>query len=396
SYTCHTPDEWLSVSTKLGSEPNFNNVAAQNIRISGQLWPSGIVKYKLNQTLSFNDIIEVKKAFDEYHTKTCIRFEPATEDDQDYVSIEMDSELEGGLANVCKNQNGGYQFARFGGESRNMATMVHELAHSLCLGHEHQRRDRDNYLDFQNCANFPLKLSPDYYSAKGIYDYASQMHYPCNRCEGAPLWTSSHPGLSVLDVDTINALYDCQGCHRHRWRPALSLTNKEIGNMHHFDQFDTHGSPIFPCRTVIEGELIAGRYNHDAKSCTVSHNAQQHSMLTDVEILTVPGGFNGQCSVYKLVNLSEASVKTAVQVGTGFIFRNWKSYLAYANVTSVNGVTGTAVGKVWVFDNNSFQNTAELPFEGKGYNSPDGRVLSCVVDTDCMLKQLFLERQQGK
>ncbi|ODM95154.1 Zinc metalloproteinase nas-1 [Orchesella cincta] len=373
TYTCQTPDEWLSVSTK------------------DQLWPSGIVKYKLHQTLSFNDILEVKKAFDEYHTKTCIRFQPAKDDDQDFVSIELDNDI-CGKAHVCKQ--GGYQYAKFGGECRNMATMVHELAHTLCLGHEHQRSDRDNYLNFQNCNEIPLKNSPDSYSSKGIYDYVSQMHYDCNSCF-AGRHICGHtltPGLSALDVDFINALYNCQGCHRHRWRPAESLTNEEIGNMQHFNQYATDGTPIFPCRTVVGTELITGLYNPSEKSCTASYINLKQTMRTGVEVLTIPGGFDGQCSIYKLVDRAEVSLKTAVQVGTSFRYKNWKSFLAYANVTSFRVVTGVAVGKIWVFDGKNFDNRAELPFDDRGYNSPVSQILSCIVDTDCMIKQLFLER----
>ncbi|CAL8136708.1 unnamed protein product [Orchesella dallaii] len=165
-----------------------------------------------------HDKIIVHQAFDEYHKKTCIKFEQWNKRDNDYIEIDVVED-----PNVCAKSNlckiGGYQFAKFSRNCLSMAAVVHEMGHALCLSHEHQRADRDKYVSFHNCTSNQKIRDPDRYTAKGIYDYASQMHHRCHQCEyggwpSAPNVTKcgmeTTPGLSVLDADTINDLFDCQ------------------------------------------------------------------------------------------------------------------------------------------------------------------------------------------
>ncbi|ODM94826.1 Zinc metalloproteinase nas-6, partial [Orchesella cincta] len=330
--TCDTPDEWLSGDTHIQHNDSVTNetFAFQNIRTFGPKWPGGVVKYKISTTLTSSDIDEIQKAFEEYHTKTCIRFQPWEKGDIDFVSIELNNDV-CGIAHVCKI--GGDQFAQFGQNCRNMATMIHELGHSICLGHEHQRIDRDDHLSFSSCIRKPRKTEPFRYSAKGFYDYASQMHYTCNWCEGG--WPSipnvencgeqATRGLSVLDVDSINALYNCQGCNRHRWIGVDSLTQEDKGNMHTFGY-----EAIYPCRAVYDGAIIAGTYNDTKKTCAISDGTQVQEFKRDFELLTIPGGLDAKCSVYQLV-------------GTSFKHYGWTSYIAYGNDAAVQNY----VGNVW-------------------------------------------------
>ncbi|ODM89779.1 Zinc metalloproteinase nas-1 [Orchesella cincta] len=83
--------------------------------------------------------------------------------DPDYVNIEI-NETTCGYSNVCRL--GGYQFAQFGQNCRNMNTMIHELGHSLCLGHEHQRQDRNFYLEFNGCPPDSIHPAQDYTNAE--------------------------------------------------------------------------------------------------------------------------------------------------------------------------------------------------------------------------------------
>lgn len=174
-------------------------------------WPNGVVKYELHSSLTANDLIEVNKAFDIYHKKTCIRFERRLSGEAAYVSIENDPNT-CGLASMCRQ--GGYQFARFGGSCRTAAVIVHELGHTLCFGHENSRADRDNYLSYP-CNDAGGKDTG--FDTLGLfYDYRSSMHYGCNSCmvpKMADVSTDMCGGdyLSVLDVEKINAFYDCSG-----------------------------------------------------------------------------------------------------------------------------------------------------------------------------------------
>lgn len=174
-------------------------------------WPNAIVKYELHSSLTSDDIIEVRKAFDEYHQKTCIRFQERLSGEAAYVSIENDPTT-CGLANMC--MLGGYQFARFGGNCRSAAVMIHELGHTLCFGHEQTREDRDNFLSFP-CGNAGTK-DVGFDTLGLFYDYKSSMHYACTDCIVPKMSDVSkemcnNDVLSVLDVDKLNSFYDCAG-----------------------------------------------------------------------------------------------------------------------------------------------------------------------------------------
>jgi len=133
-YTCETPDRWLQASDAVhhnltlgSSEETDSQVELQHFLL-GKLWPNGEVKYKIHSSFTPQDISELKKAFEEYHTKTCIRFVPWKTGAVDFVSVEIDlrDKTLCGRANVCKI--GSYQYAKFGTNCRFMATMVHELS----------------------------------------------------------------------------------------------------------------------------------------------------------------------------------------------------------------------------------------------------------------------------
>jgi len=50
-------------------------------------WESAVVPYEIASGFSSKDKEMLKKAMDEYHQKTCIRFTKRTKDDDDYIYI---------------------------------------------------------------------------------------------------------------------------------------------------------------------------------------------------------------------------------------------------------------------------------------------------------------------
>lgn len=190
---------------------SFIDISAQRNFGTWGKWPNGIVKYEFHSSLTASDIVEVNKAFDEYHRKTCIRFQKRASGEASYVSIENEPST-CGLAHVCRT--GGYQFAQFGGSCRSAGTMVHELGHTLCFGHEQSREDRDNYMEYPCGSGGGKDMGFD---INLFFDYKSVMHYGCDNCmkpKMADVSTSmcgSGGVLSVLDTEKVNAFYDCAG-----------------------------------------------------------------------------------------------------------------------------------------------------------------------------------------
>ncbi|CAL8136219.1 unnamed protein product [Orchesella dallaii] len=392
---CNVPSSWLSGNPTIqrstsssGQVPYVSGINFYNTYLWSK-WPQGRVKYKLNATLTASDITEVRKAFNEYHTKTCIQFLPWEQGDVDFVSIERDDNT-CGLAHVCKI--GGYQFAQFGGGCRTMSTMVHELGHTLCLGHEHQREDRDDYVTYSGCHQVPTKYTNNHVP-KGIYDYRSIMHYWCdanNACFGGrPLTPNVNncggavtTGLSVFDVDGINSLYNCQGCTRHRWRPAQSLTQADRGNLHNFGHYSQDGNPLYPCRALYHGSVSVGTFDDATKSCRIYY-AGVVSVTENVEVLTIPGGLSQSCYKYELVSRTTASPRTAIPAGSSN-WDGWVRYIAYASKTLANGVTDKTFGTVSTYTQSSFTYSADMPSSSGIYYTLDYDVLSCRLDDECM------------
>lgn len=180
-------------------------------------WPNARVPYTLDPNFDSKQKAEVARAFENYQSKTCVRFVPKQAADNDYVQILRDDNT-CGLAEMCRK--GGPQFAKFGGSCIGWGTMTHELGHTLCFGHEQTRPDRDNYIswDTNKCKPHNKDNANDFTTLDLLYDYVSLQHYEGECYNGCiipkiPGVTKCGSGgdLSVLDAEKINAFYNCGG-----------------------------------------------------------------------------------------------------------------------------------------------------------------------------------------
>ena len=180
-------------------------------------WPNARIPYTLDPNFDDHQRAEVARAFENYHNNTCVRFVPREESDTDFVEILRDDKT-CGLAQVCKV--GGAQFAKFGGVCINSGTMTHELGHTLCFGHEQSRSDRDDWIewDAKICEPHGIDNKDHFTTLDLFYDYVSIQHYEgeCyNGCIKPKMKGVTKCGsggtLSVLDVEKINAFYECKG-----------------------------------------------------------------------------------------------------------------------------------------------------------------------------------------
>ena len=187
--------------------------------LKGNKWIHGIVPYTINPSFPRQQRELIHQAIQDFATKTCIRFVPKTRNHRDYVDIQYDRSVDCGVANICR-WGRGMQFAKIGRNCINdLQTYVHELAHSICMAHEHKRADRDEYVVLnrnRNPNHHDYRVEGSDYTTLGLlYDYESVMHYPCpiDFRPKSPHVTGCRTGrsLSVLDAEKINAFYNCGG-----------------------------------------------------------------------------------------------------------------------------------------------------------------------------------------
>ncbi|KAH8359015.1 hypothetical protein KR093_003871 [Drosophila rubida] len=204
------------------SEGNRNGLLALSTH-----WPGGVVPYEIKGQFSTQELENIKHAFKEYHSKTCIRFTPRTKE-KDYISIV--SGKTGCWSSI--GRLGGRQEVNLQSPNclRTYGTPIHELMHALGFLHEQNRHERDGYVQVLSenikptmLANFD-KGSARQHSGYGVdYDYASVMHYsPTSFTKnGQPTLKAlrsskdvaqmgQRRGFSAGDVRKINAMYKCK------------------------------------------------------------------------------------------------------------------------------------------------------------------------------------------
>ena len=156
-------------------------------------WPGGNVYYSFSNNVS---AVKQKAFLDgmaEWATFANLHFIPYT-NEANYVLVYEATGAEGGASMV--GMVGGQQTILIGPTSWNRPTICHELGHTLGLVHEHQRSDRNSYVNVltNNIApgqagNFVLLSSSQNQTP---YDFLSIMHYSRTNLSVSPL-------LDVID-----------------------------------------------------------------------------------------------------------------------------------------------------------------------------------------------------
>lgn len=109
-------------------------------------WPKGKIPYTISPSYTETEKSVIRSAMTEWEKKTCIRFIPKTTSHKDYVEITPSD----GSSYYCYShvgRVGGRQRMKMYGECIRQAAMVHELGHVIGFNHEHQRPDRDDFIN---------------------------------------------------------------------------------------------------------------------------------------------------------------------------------------------------------------------------------------------------------
>jgi hypothetical protein len=139
-------------------------------------WPNGVIPYLLAPGTSSSAATAIADAIREWETKTPIRFVQRS-NQSDYVIF-----VSTGSGSTCSSwlgRIGGGQEINYSGNGR--GCLVHEIGHAVGLSHEHNRNDRDLYIDI-NYSNIAGNAASQFRLASnstdvGTYDFNSVMHY---------------------------------------------------------------------------------------------------------------------------------------------------------------------------------------------------------------------------
>lgn len=180
------------------------------------LWTDGIMFYEFASNISSTNRTRVRSSMNLIENVSPVRF-VEREDEINYIHIQS---LGGNFSYV--GMLGGAQDLSL--YNYNLPyTIVHELTHALGRYHQHQRNDRDNYIQVNtgcissDCqSQYTIAGSYSYQS----YDFLSVMHYGQYDCSTGCVTMTCLPGneqyqnqmghtsyMSTKDVETLNFLY---------------------------------------------------------------------------------------------------------------------------------------------------------------------------------------------
>ncbi|XP_077980023.1 bone morphogenetic protein 1-like [Glandiceps talaboti] len=187
-----------------------------------KLWPNATIPFEISKHLGSYAADVILQAMDHWEEHTCIHFVPHS-DEQDYVEF-----VKGkcGCCSYVGRRGDGRQLVSLQVFCTFFGVIVHEIGHVIGFWHEHNRPDRDKFVDIlydnvekHHKVHFEKKSPLEINSFGQAYDYNSIMHYPRKTFSKdgkdtiLPLMHNVDIGqreeLSESDVIQARELYQC-------------------------------------------------------------------------------------------------------------------------------------------------------------------------------------------
>jgi hypothetical protein len=208
----------------LEASPNGPHSQSVGIAYSQYLWPKVGSVYQVPYTIdpASGDVTNLNAAISQFNNTFpgVIQF-VARGSQTDYVNFDFDPNNTSGACDSNEGRAGGEQTVGGSGTCA-VATILHEMGHTVGVWHEQSRSDRNTYVNVNYDAvikgsrsNFDQLLDND--QDLTLFDYASVMEYPafsfsrngqpCIESIPAGIPLSNPNGYSAADIDGINRLY---------------------------------------------------------------------------------------------------------------------------------------------------------------------------------------------
>jgi hypothetical protein len=206
------------------ASPNGPRSLSLGVAYSSYLWPAvgGVSQIPYAIDPSSGDLTNLNAAITAFNAAFpgLIQLVPYT-NQTDYVNFDFDPNNFSGSCEAYEGRVGGEQTVG-GSGTCTVATILHEMGHTVGVWHEQTRPDRDTYVNVNYGAvikasrgNFDQPLDND--QELTPYDYASVMEYPafsfsrngepCIESIPAGIPLSNPNGYSAADIDGVDRLY---------------------------------------------------------------------------------------------------------------------------------------------------------------------------------------------
>ncbi|KAL3884643.1 hypothetical protein ACJMK2_024768 [Sinanodonta woodiana] len=216
----------------LYQQPNRTQIRRKRkaIRNPNLRWPNGVIPYRFYPGhFDQRDQDMVRQAMREWERNTCLRFREATSSDVNKV-VFTDGR---GCFSMLGMVGGEQEVSLSSAGCRYRGLYLHEIGHAIGLVHEHNRPDRDDYVEiiWKNVQTNMLDQFNKYtlYDVDQMnvaYDYSSVMHYAVtdfSKGGGLKTMRVKYPEkeasigkvymkeLSFTDIEIVNKMYSCHG-----------------------------------------------------------------------------------------------------------------------------------------------------------------------------------------